>query len=132
MRKLRSDWIKFKALNSGACNQGLLGSGIFLTLLAIFFKNFIFGFVVLAIYVIAYFVPRFKSQIAFAWWAIGIVMGRLTSPIILGIFFYLILTPWSFLFRKFNPDSLKLNRQLKTQLQDKRHIYKAADFDNPF
>ncbi len=132
MRKLQRDWNHFKAQNQRVANQGLLGVGIFLTILAIFTKSSSLGLAIPILGLIAFFVPVIKDLIAFSWWALGIVLGRLTSPFILGIFFYVILTPWSFLFRIFNPDSLKLNRQLKTQLQDKRHVYKAADFDNPF
>ena len=132
MRNLRRDWIFFKAQNKRAANQGLLGSGIFLLIIAVITKSLLIGLIIPIVGLIAFFVPKLKDLIAFSWWALGIGLGQFTSPIILGIFFYLILTPWSLLFRIFNPDSLKLNRQLKTQLQDKRHVYKAADFDNPY
>ena len=132
MRRLRSDWNNFKTQNKRATNQGLLGSGIFLLIIAIFTKSLILGVAIPVVGLIAFLIPKLKDLIAFTWWALGVDLGRITSPIILGIFFYMILTPWSLLFRIFNPDSLKLNRQLKTQLQDKRHVYKAADFDNPF
>lgn len=46
------------------------------------------------------------------WWTrLGMLMGRIVSPITLGIMFFLVFTPMGWLFRAMGKDPLKLKRQ---------------------
>jgi len=45
-----------------------------------------------------------------AWMALGLLLGKVISPIVLGIIFFIVITPVSVLTRAFGRDELKLKR----------------------
>jgi hypothetical protein len=63
------------------------------------------GFIVLALAA-----PRLLVPLNRAWFHLGRGMGKLISPIILGIIFFCVLTPISLLTRLFGRDVLRLRR----------------------
>jgi hypothetical protein len=46
-----------------------------------------------------------------AWAALGMLLGRIVSPIVLGAIFFLLLTPIAMITRRFGRDELRLRRQ---------------------
>ena len=56
----------------------------------------------------------------FIWFKFGILLGRIVSPIIIGIIFFLVVTPTSILLKIFGKDVLKLKyNNSKTYWLDK-------------
>jgi hypothetical protein len=45
------------------------------------------------------------------WMMLGLILGMIVSPIVLGVLFFLLLTPVSFVIRLWGRDELKLKRQ---------------------
>jgi Saxitoxin biosynthesis operon protein SxtJ len=56
------------------------------------------------------FVPKALRPLNFAWFKLGELMGKIVSPIVLGIIFYLLITPVGLVGRLFGRDELKLKR----------------------
>ena len=56
----------------------------------------------------------------FIWFKLGILLGRIVSPIIMGVIFFLVVTPTSILLKIFGKDVLKLKyNNSKTYWLDK-------------
>lgn len=54
---------------------------------------------------------KFLAPLNRAWFALGQLMGRIVSPIVLGAIFFLILTPVALITRLFGRDELRLKRR---------------------
>ena len=54
--------------------------------------------------------PRLLAPFNLAWFKLGLLMGMVVSPIVLGIIFFVILTPVAIVSRLFGRDELRLKR----------------------
>lgn len=63
--------------------------------------------------ILALVVPKALGPLNRAWTMLGLLIGKVTTPIVLFIFFFLILTPTAFLFRLAGKDPLRLRRKAK-------------------
>jgi 4-amino-4-deoxy-L-arabinose transferase-like glycosyltransferase len=52
--------------------------------------------------------PRLLTPLNFAWSLLGRLLHRVVSPVILGALYFLILTPFAFVFRAIKKDPLRL------------------------
>ncbi len=57
------------------------------------------------------FAPRILAPFSRAWFHLGQLLGKIVSPIVLGIIFYGLLTPVALIGRAFGRDELKLKRR---------------------
>ena len=55
--------------------------------------------------------PKALAPLNRAWYALGLLMGRIVSPIVLGAMFFLLITPVALATRLFGRDALRLKRQ---------------------
>lgn len=55
--------------------------------------------------------PRFLAPLNKAWFLLGLWMGEIISPIVLGAIFFLIVTPVSLATRAFGRDALRLRKE---------------------
>lgn len=55
--------------------------------------------------------PRLLAPFNLAWFKLGLLMGKVVSPIVLGIIFFVILTPVSAVSRLLGRDELRLKRK---------------------
>tara|TARA_A100001015_G_C15003678_1_gene719714 strand:+ start:1852 stop:2256 length:405 start_codon:yes stop_codon:yes gene_type:complete len=53
---------------------------------------------------------KFLTPLKLSWIKLGFLLGKLVSPIILGVIFFLIVTPTSFLLKLFKKDVLRLKK----------------------
>jgi hypothetical protein len=65
----------------------------------------------LAVLLIALVVPRLLAPFNKAWYLLGQLLGRIVSPIVLGLIFFVLLTPIAVITRLFGRDELKLKRR---------------------
>jgi hypothetical protein len=63
----------------------------------------------------ALFAPKILAPLNRAWTALGVLLHRVTNPIILGVFFYVIFTPFGWLLRRMGKDFLRLKREPETE-----------------
>jgi hypothetical protein len=59
---------------------------------------------------IGWFRPSLLAPFNRAWTKLGVLMGRIVSPIVLGGLFFLVIAPISFVFRWMGNDLLNLKR----------------------
>ena len=57
--------------------------------------------------------PNFLSPFNRLWFLIGMFLGRVISPVILGIIFFLLITPMSLILKIVGRDELNLKRERK-------------------
>lgn len=71
------------------------------------------AFLVLAAAFLAFtlFMPIALRPLNKAWYKLGLLMGRVVSPIVLGILFFILITPIAILMRLAGRDPLKLRKQ---------------------
>lgn len=78
--------------------------------------------------------PKLLAPFNRAWFALGQLMGRVVSPLVLGAIFFLILTPVALVTRLFGRDELRLKRKaVDSYWIDRHHDSTAAEsFKNQF
>lgn len=59
----------------------------------------------------AVFAPRLLTLLNRLWYGLGILLGKIISPIVLGLIFFVLITPVSLVTRLFGRDELKLKRR---------------------
>ena len=119
---------------------GFFFSAIFITLGLYFYtKNldnyfFIFCVVGTIFLLITFFNEKLLSPFNKLWMQLGLLLGRIVSPIILGIIFYLLFTPIAIISKLFGRDELRIRfktRRSHWKLRNKDTI-KDVVFDKQF
>ena len=78
-------------------------------------------------------VPEVLRPVYYGWMRFAILMSRITTPIILGILYYVIITPMALGMRLLGKDPLK--RKYREDIESYRinsEIRKPADLEKPF
>ena len=55
--------------------------------------------------------PNLLGPLNWMWYRVGVILGALTSPIVLGMLFFLLITPTAIITRALGRDSLRLKRK---------------------
>jgi len=56
-------------------------------------------------------VPQFLTPLNRLWYELGVLLGKIVSPIVLGIIFFVLITPISLFVRLFGRDELKIKKR---------------------
>lgn len=56
--------------------------------------------------------PKLLTQLNKSWFLLGFLMGKLVTPIMMGIIFFLLITPIAVITRVFGRDELKLHKKI--------------------
>ena len=74
---------------------------------------------------------RFLSPLNLLWFKFGMLLGRIVSPIVMGLVFFLVVTPTGMIMRILNKDLLRLKKKnIKTYWIEKSSI--KSDMKNQF
>ena len=98
---------------------GLFFTGIFFVLSFYFIVNdsfkisIIFGTLSACFGFISLFNEKILSPLNKYWMYLGLILGKIISPIILGIIFYFLFAPIAIFFRIFGRDELRLKKKQK-------------------
>ena len=71
----------------------------------------IFLVLAVAFFAFALFMPIVLRPFNKAWYKLGLLMGRVVSPIVLGILFFILISPIAIVMRLAGRDTLKLRKQ---------------------
>lgn len=82
---------------------------------------------VIALIVITMLVPWTAIRVAWAWGKLAEGLNYLTSRLILGAIFYLLLTPMAFFQKLLGKNALQLKVPNSTAFTDRDHEYQASD-----
>jgi len=70
--------------------------------------------------VVSFLAPRWLAPFNRAWFALGLLLGKIVSPVVLGAIFFLLITPISLSMRLMGRDALKLRtRDVNTRWVDR-------------
>jgi hypothetical protein len=83
---------------------------------------------------ISFFSPKSLAPLNKVWFLLGISLGKIVSPIVLGAIFFLLITPIAISMRIYGRDELKLHkRKVDTYWVDKSPINLSSEsFKNQF
>lgn len=78
--------------------------------------------------------PKLLSPFNKAWMLLGDLLGRVISPLVLGVIFFLIITPTALIGRIFGRDELRLKRKAQSSywIDRKSPSPKGDSFNNQF
>ena len=69
----------------------------------------------------------------FAWYKFGILLGKIVNPLVMGILFYLMISPVAILSRLFGRDELKIKESKKNSYWiDKKVEKNLTSFKNQY
>ena len=72
----------------------------------------IFALIPSALFVlVAFWAPQILSPLNRLWFSLGLLLGKIVSPIVLGLIFFLLITPVSLVTRLFGRDELKIKKR---------------------
>lgn len=107
-------------------NFGLFFTFVFLLLSGYFyFVDLLSTSIILLILSILFFIfslafPRLLKPLNISWMFIGYLLGKIISPIVLGVIFYFFITPFALAMRVFGRDELNLKDKPRTSYWDER------------
>lgn len=106
---------------------GLFFSIVFLITIFIFgdnvisFFEYLFFFLSLIFLILSLVYPVILRPLNYLWFLIGYILGKIISPIIIGIIFYIIITPISIVLFFIGRDELKIKLNNKNSYWIKRN-----------
>ena len=75
-------------------------------------------------------ISPFAKAVNWFWMKLAFVLGWFNSRVILGIVFFIFLTPLAFLARIFRKDPLMLKKTKSSVYTERNHTYKKSDLEN--
>jgi len=96
---------------------GLFFSAIFVLIAAYAYFKFRIEFAVFALItstlfaIAAFLTPKFLTPLNHLWFSLGLLLGKIVSPIVLGLIFFVLITPVSLVTRLFGRDELKIKKR---------------------
>lgn len=84
--------------------------------------------------VTAFLAPQLLSPLNSLWYGLGLLLGKIVSPIVLGIIFFVLITPISLITRLFGRDEMKIKkRSVKSYWVVRSHAGPSSDsFKNQY
>lgn len=107
---------KAKILLPSNTKFGFFFSVIFLSIAGylsyyqLFVPAFFLLFLSLLFFVISVFRPEYLGPLNHIWFKIGMILNMIVSPVVLGVIFFLLITPIGFLGKLFGRDALRKNK----------------------
>ena len=92
----------------------------------------ILAYIALLIGLICLIIPAAGNWLVFGWYKIAEVMSRIVNPIILGLMYFIFITPIAILFRMFGNDPMALKEQRGSMYDYHEKTYKKEDLENPW
>lgn len=97
---------------------GILFFVVFMVVAAYFWHkgyedSWVYGAIALSVFFLlaGFLAPALLRPLNKLWFQLGLLMGRVVSPIVLGVIFFILLSPIAILMRVFGRDELKLKKR---------------------
>ena len=103
-----------------------------LLVLAAIFEHAIPAYVALAVGLICLVIPAAGHGIVWGWYKLAEIMSRIVNPIVLGVLYFIFITPIALLFRLFGNDPLQLNEQRGSLYDIHDKTYRKEDLEKPW
>ena len=98
------------------------------------YLTYLFLVLFLSFFIITTLKPLFLRPLNLSWMFIGFILGKIISPIILGLMFFLLITSFGLVRRLFGSDELKIskNRKKSTWIVRNKSFFEKDSFRNQF
>jgi|TARA_R110001599_G_scaffold1889_4_gene9858 hypothetical protein len=103
-----------------------------LLVIAAIFQNETFAYVALIIGVLSIAIKPIGDRIVWAWYKLAELLSKVMNPLILGLLYFLFITPIALLFRLFGNDPLRLKDNKGSLFEIRDHTFKKKDLVNPW
>lgn len=90
------------------------------------------AYIALIIGLISLVIPAAGHGLVWGWYKIAEVMSRIVNPIVLGLMYYIFISPIALLFRMFGNDPLALKEQRGSLYDYHEKTYKKEDLEKPW
>jgi hypothetical protein len=112
---------------------GIFFSLIFL-ILYLYLSNYFFLTTSVIFLFLSFFYSSFLQPLNKLWFKLGMLLGNIVSPVVLGSIFFLLITPISVIGKIFKRDHLKINldKNIKTYWIRRDNSFAKEDFNNQF
>lgn len=117
---------------------GLFFSAFSFILSIYFYSNFLLSYILITVGFLFFTVALIKSDLLLPlnnlWMWFGMLIGRIVSPIVLGVVYFGLFTPMSFIMRLIRRDELRLrvNNDGTKWISRENSSIKSASFKNQF
>ena len=109
-----------------------LSAGIYFFIVNNYFSSNIFFILAFLLILVTSIKPKLLRPLNKAWMMIGFIIGKVISPIVLGIIFFALITPVGIVTRIFGRDELRIKHNtLKSHWKD-RNESEIVSFKNQF
>ena len=125
----------FSSLSKEQCTETGMVMAMIAVIVGLYMHKQIFQFLAIGILVINILVPSFFCPLALLWIGISKLLGSIVSKFLLGVVFYLVVTPFGLVQRIFKRDRLNIREFKKNSLSAfivRNHIYDSSDLRNMF
>jgi len=125
----------FSSISKKQCLDTGMVMALIAVIVGLYTHKQVFQFLTIGILVINLLVPSFFYPLAVLWYGISKLLGSITSKFLLGIVFYLVVTPFGLIQRFFKRDRLQIREFKKNSLSVfimRNHIYDSFDLKNMF
>ena len=131
-KKSKSELPSNKKFGLFFCVIFFLLSSYFLFINAKFFA-LIFGLISILFFIVSLLKPNLLFPLNYVWMKLGVLLGKLISPIIIGAIFFFMFTPIAVIMRLIDRDELRLRLKPKDSywIERKSHI-KTTSFKRQF
>jgi polyferredoxin len=125
----------FNSISKKQCSETGMVMALIAIIIGLYSQRQSFQFLTIGILVINILVPSFFYPLALLWFGISKLLGSIVSKFLLGIVFYLVVTPFGLIQRLFRRDRLHIREFKKNSLSGfivRNHIYDSSDLKNMF
>ena len=103
-----------------------------LLLIAAIFDSEYIAYVSLIVGLISLIIPPAGHGIVWAWYKLAEILSKIVNPIVLGLLYFLFITPIALLFRLFGNDPLSLKKPQHSVFDYHEKNYMKRDLENPW
>jgi hypothetical protein len=103
-----------------------------LLVIAAIFQDETFAYIALIIGVISIAIKPIGDRIVWGWYKLAELLSKVMNPLILGLLYFLFITPIALLFRLFGNDPLRLKDNKGSLYEMRDHTFKKEDLVNPW
>ncbi|MEP1151868.1 MAG: hypothetical protein JXR20_01430 [Balneola sp.] len=103
-----------------------------LLVLAAVFDDEDIAYLALGIGLLCVFIKPIGDRIVWGWYKLAELLSKVMNPLILGVVYFIFITPIAILFRLFGNDPLDLKRKKGSVYEIREHTFKKEDLVNPW
>lgn len=103
-----------------------------LLVLAAIFENEDIAYASLAIGLVCLVIPSAGYWIVWGWYKLALILSKVMNPLVLGIVYFIFISPIAILFRLFGNDPMRMKDNNGSMYEVREKTYTKEDLKNPW